>query len=95
MRHQRASEIGDYASFIATHKILLSASALNALLVFMAPDFIKLFGEYSVGVFSDYYHYIAKNILDGHGYRFFPETAETLLRSPSANIKDIGLSLML
>lgn len=37
---------------------------------------------YHYGDFSDRYDLIAENLLAGNGYRIFPDTSETLLRSP-------------
>ena len=37
---------------------------------------------YKVDVFADEYHRIAINVLDGNGYRGYPDSAPTLLRSP-------------
>lgn len=82
MKNNIASTKDESSSLLTTKNLLLISYIINILSVFVLADFISLFGDYSVGVFSDYYNYIAKNILDGHGYRFFPDTAETLLRSP-------------
>jgi len=37
---------------------------------------------YTIGGFVDRYDNIARNILAGNGYRLYPDTSETLLRSP-------------
>ena len=37
---------------------------------------------YNINHFPDGYDRIAVNLIDGRGYRFYPETAETLMRPP-------------
>jgi 4-amino-4-deoxy-L-arabinose transferase-like glycosyltransferase len=40
-------------------------------------------GNYEAGKFPDWYDLLAINIANGNGYRFFPETTETMLRTPA------------
>ncbi len=47
------------------------------------PGFSKYFPElYQINHFADGYDLLALNILAGNGYRFFPDTSETLMRTP-------------
>lgn len=39
--------------------------------------------SYQADKFPDWYDLLAQNIADGHGYRFFPETTATMLRTPA------------
>ncbi len=64
--------------------IAITAILLKAALLFVAlPAFERAMpGDYQAGMFPDDYDKIALNIVEGHGYRLFPETSETLLRTP-------------
>jgi len=91
MQNNGVSEkpVGEF--ILQTHLLLKVSLVLNVLLVFVLPHFITFFGDYTVSTYSDYYNYIAINLLNGHGYRFFPETAETLLRTPGYPLFLIGV----
>ena len=60
---------------VATLKAILLFAVLPFLLR-AAPD------AYLVNTFSDEYDAIAVNLLEGRGYRVYPETSETMLRTP-------------
>ncbi len=53
------------------------------IILFVVPGFTQLFPElYNINHFPDGYDKLASNLVAGNGYRFFPDTAETLLRTP-------------
>lgn len=55
-----------------------------AILFWIVPQFVDVFpGLYQIDKFPDGYADIAMNLVQGHGYRFFPDTADTLLRTPA------------
>ena len=50
---------------------------------FIVPMFDQVTGaSYEINKFKDDYDRIAINVIEGNGYRFYPETAETLMRPP-------------
>lgn len=54
-----------------------------AILFWIVPGFVEAFpGLYQIGIFPDGYADIAMNLVAGHGYRFYPDSADTLLRTP-------------
>lgn len=61
-----------------------AAVAINAILVFIAiPAMSTLLKPlYNQDHFVDGYEMLATNLAQGHGYRFYPDTALTLLREP-------------
>jgi 4-amino-4-deoxy-L-arabinose transferase-like glycosyltransferase len=69
-------------------KTLLSVAALcfalKALLLFAAlPAFEGALPQaYEADEFADGYDLIAMNLMEGRGYRVFPETSETIIRTP-------------
>jgi 4-amino-4-deoxy-L-arabinose transferase-like glycosyltransferase len=60
------------------------AIAIKGLALFAAvPAFQALHpDEYQADMFPDRYDLIAANLIEGNGYRFFPDTAETTIRTP-------------
>ena len=58
--------------------------AIKAIIVFFViPQIYSSFPDFRrVSSFPDGYDRIAMNLIQGHGYRFFPETAPTLMRPP-------------
>ncbi|MDD5503713.1 MAG: glycosyltransferase family 39 protein [Candidatus Omnitrophica bacterium] len=65
--------------------ILLTVLLLIKLVIVLAalPKINSLFpGLYNIADFSDDYHRIAINLINGCGYRFYPDTALTLVRGP-------------
>jgi 4-amino-4-deoxy-L-arabinose transferase-like glycosyltransferase len=60
------------------------AIAIKMLALFAAvPAFQALHPyEYQADMFPDRYDLIAANLIEGNGYRFFPDTAETTIRTP-------------
>ena len=52
-----------------------------ALMLLVIPTMAEYL-PYSIANFGDRYDRIAENLLAGNGYRIYPETSETLLRSP-------------
>jgi len=73
--------------------ILASAVLVNLLLVFVViPELTKgLRPLYNQESFQDGYDLIAANLADGHGYRFYPDTAETVMREPGYPVVLAGL----
>ncbi len=65
---------------LAISMVILMKMALVLLLLPLFGEIVP--GFYQVEGFYDRYDYIAKNILDGNGYRVYPETSETMLRLP-------------
>lgn len=64
--------------------LLLVFIAINcAAVLFLIPWMSRyLGGSYNVTVYADGYDQLARNLADGNGYRFYPDTARTLLREP-------------
>ena len=60
------------------------AIAIKGLVLFAGiPAFQALHPEeYQADLFPDRYDLIASNLIEGNGYRFFPDTAETTIRTP-------------
>lgn len=46
---------------------------------------------YTIGGFVDRYDSIARNLLEGNGYRLYPDTSETLLRTPGYVLVLVGI----
>ena len=61
------------------------AILVKVLLLFIALPAVQELspGNYEAGKFPDWYDLLAINIANGNGYRFFPETTETMLRTPA------------
>ena len=55
---------------------------LKLVLVLLVIPIITEHLPYTIGGFVDRYDNIAENLLAGNGYRIYPDTSETLLRSP-------------
>jgi len=73
-----------YCFIRSLHIALPLLCAINASIVlFVIPHLNTLYPSlYNFEHFPDGYDQIASNIIEGAGYRFYPETAETLMRSP-------------
>ena len=69
---------------------------LNALLLFfLLPEVSKRLHQfYNQDVYADGYDQLAQNLASGHGYRFYPDTAETVMREPGYPIVLAGLLLL-
>ena len=62
---------------------LIAGFAVHALVLFVILPAMSTLLSTSYGIgFSDDYEKLALNLLNGNGYRFSPETAETLMREP-------------
>ncbi len=49
----------------------------------LLPELVEVLGiPYGLNAFGDAYDKLANNLVAGNGFRFFPETAETLMREP-------------
>jgi len=64
--------------------IIFGLVALKGLLLFaIIPSFQHSSPElYNASQFMDGYELIAQNLLEGRGYRMYPDTSETLIRTP-------------
>jgi len=69
------------ATFFKQYSILF---VIKLILVILTPTILSEFLPkfYDIGHFPDGYGLIANNIINGNGFRFFPETAETIMRPP-------------
>jgi len=58
--------------------------AINcAMVLFVIPKASSYLGRsYNVSVYADGYDQLAANLAEGNGYRFYPDSAKTLLREP-------------
>lgn len=76
--------------------ISLLAGLVNfVLLFFIVPAFSShLQKDYSQEVYADGYDYLAGNLADGYGYRFYPDTASTTMREPGYPLLLAGLRLV-
>jgi 4-amino-4-deoxy-L-arabinose transferase-like glycosyltransferase len=64
--------------------VFLLLLILKALIAFaLIPALTQVLGEnYKSNLFPDDYNLIADNLINGHGYRVYADTSETMLRSP-------------
>lgn len=76
--------------------VLVLAVVVNAtLLAVVVPELSKrLTPLYSQNVYADGYDLLAANLAEGNGYRFYPDTARTLLREPGYPIFLAGIFLV-
>ena len=66
----------------------------SAVLFFVIPKLSsQLTRSYNQDLFTDGYHELATNLVEGNGYRFYPETAKTLTREPGYPIFLAGLQM--
>src|SRR6266851_602467 len=86
---------------IGQHRHLLIALGLLIVIVNVAILFIvipgvsyRLASFYSQDLHSDGYNQLAANLAEGNGYRFYPDTARTLMREPGYPIFLAGLLLV-
>ena len=76
--------------------VILTAAVHAVLLFFAIPKFSSRLGpSYNQDRFTDGYDQIAENLAVGNGYRFYPDTARTLMREPGYPILLAGLILLL
>lgn len=69
---------------------------LQAILLFAVIPRIgaRLKPSYNQSQFADGYDLLADNLVTGHGYRFYPNTAQTLMREPGYPVFLAGLLLV-
>jgi 4-amino-4-deoxy-L-arabinose transferase-like glycosyltransferase len=74
---------------------VFSVLAFNSIILFvLIPGAVNhIRWSYGTDLYPDGYDQIATNIAQGNGYRFYPETAETLLREPGYPILLAGIFL--
>ena len=60
------------------------AAFLHAVLLLAVIPLLNshLSTSYNREIFTDGYDYLASNLAEGHGYRFYPDTAPTMMREP-------------
>jgi len=75
---------------------LALAALLTAILLFVVIPIwsARLHGEYNQDVYADGYDQLADNLATGHGYRFYPDTAATLMREPGYPLVLAGIFLV-
>jgi 4-amino-4-deoxy-L-arabinose transferase-like glycosyltransferase len=73
--------------------LAVTAAAIHALLLFVAiPAFTdRQHPVYSEDIYADGYDQLAQSLLSGNGYRFYPDTAPTLLREPGYPVLLAGI----
>jgi len=76
--HRTKDLLRDHPEYVA----LLLGALLHAVALFLILPLLDTVGNhYGLG-FRDDYDKLALNVMQGNGFRFFPETAATLLREP-------------
>lgn len=70
--------------------LVLLAHALF-LFVFVPLVSSRLKHSYNQNQFADGYNFLAANLVAGHGYRFYPDTAQTMMREPGYPVFLAGL----
>ena len=74
-------------------RLIVACMALNAvILVALIPAlsaYLKPF--YSQDIYADGYNLLASNLVAGYGYRFYPDTADTLIREPGYPVLLAGI----
>lgn len=71
--------------------ILCTTLVLKLAVVLLVIPKVTEYLPYTIGGFVDRYDSIAENLLAGNGYRVYPDTSETLLRSPGYVLLLTGL----
>src|SRR5579859_963692 len=73
----------------------LTALAVNLFILFVLIPGIgsHISWDYGTNLYADGYDQIASNLAEGNGYRFYPDTAETLMREPGYPILLAGIFL--
>jgi len=76
--------------------VLTLAVVIHAIVLFVALPVLsrRLAPSYNQDRFADGYDLLAENLVAGHGYRFYPNTARTLMREPGYPLILAGLMLM-
>ncbi|MCU1313481.1 MAG: dolichyl-phosphate-mannose-protein mannosyltransferase family protein [Acidobacteriaceae bacterium] len=76
---------------IAALALLVVTIHLLALFVVLPTSSRRLTPAYNQELTADGYDYLASNLVGGHGYRFYPDTAKTLMREPGYPLVLAGL----
>ncbi len=90
----RQGEIHRPKGRLITFGILISLIHTLLLLVIIPLFSARLASSYNQNEFADGYDYLASNLDAGYGYRFYPDTARTLMREPGYPILLAGLFLL-
>jgi 4-amino-4-deoxy-L-arabinose transferase-like glycosyltransferase len=85
-----------FEQYLSTRNILIGfflVFLFHILILFwIVPEIVEAFPNiHLVNVLTEGYDKIAMNLLEGNGYRVFPETSETLLRQPVYVLVQTGL----
>jgi hypothetical protein len=74
-------------------RLIVVCMALNAviLLVLIPAVSARLKPFYSQDLYADGYNLLASNLVAGNGYRFYPDTADTLIREPGYPVLLAGI----
>jgi 4-amino-4-deoxy-L-arabinose transferase-like glycosyltransferase len=69
---------------LAVAAAIVAAIAIKAFLLFVAIPYLQGMSPttYQAEMFPDWYDRIAMNLVEGNGYRFYPDTTATMLRTP-------------
>lgn len=76
--------------------VFVSVAILHVVLLFWVIPAVSshLKASYNQNQFADGYDLLAANLVAGHGYRFYPDTARTLMREPGFPVFLAGLLLV-
>lgn len=74
-------------------RLIVACMALNAVLVVALIPALsaRLKPFYSGDIYADGYNLLASNLVAGNGYRFYPDTANTLIREPGYPVLLAGI----
>jgi 4-amino-4-deoxy-L-arabinose transferase-like glycosyltransferase len=76
--------------------LFVMAALIQAVILFVALPALshRMAGSYNQERFADGYDLLAENLAAGNGYRFYPDTARTLMREPGYPLILAGLMLL-
>jgi 4-amino-4-deoxy-L-arabinose transferase-like glycosyltransferase len=74
---------------------IFTCIANGAILFVVIPHFsARLIGNYNQDTYADGYDELAASLASGNGYRFYPDTAKTLMREPGYPLVLAGIFVM-
>ncbi len=82
------------SSFIITFCVLTAVVHATILFVVIPKISHRLHSSYSQEEYADGYDLLAANLVNGNGYRIYPETAKTLMREPGYPVLLAGIFLL-
>ena len=79
-----AEQSGWHKTTIAMAGAVVAAVLIKVFLLYVVIPYLYQASPstYTAEGFADWYDLIAMNLVEGNGYRFFPDTAETMVRTP-------------